>query len=81
MRPLLALGVLCIALAGCSSASSDADNTVKAGSGVAINPSGKPKDANEVDYANKMSQMGQNVNDARAKEAEAMAAARARAGG
>jgi hypothetical protein len=62
--------MLTIALAGCSS-SAPADGEVKAGSGAALNASGKPQSAEEEAYAKKMQQAGGAVNDDRAKMAEA----------
>jgi hypothetical protein len=71
LRPFLTLSVVAFALVGCSSASSDADGSVKPGSGVAINPSGKPRTPEEEAYAKQMQQAGSVVNDDRAKMAEA----------
>lgn len=66
--------------AGCKQASDD-DTAVKPGSGVAQNPSGKPKDATQAAYANQMQKTGDAMNAQREKDAAAYAAARSRAGG
>jgi hypothetical protein len=71
LRPLLALATLAVALTGCSSASSEADGTIKPGSGVATNPGGKPRTPQEEAYAKQMQQAGNVINDDRAKMAEA----------
>ena len=70
MRKLLALATISIALAGCSS-SEPTDGEIKPGSGVALNPGGKPQTSAEEAYANQMQQAGSVVNDDRAKMAEA----------
>lgn len=53
---------------------------MKPGNGVALNPGGKPKE-DQAAYANQMQKTGDAMNAQREKDAEAMAAARARAGG
>lgn len=80
MKYLLTLAVLTVGLVGCSSSSKD-DGEIKPGSGVALNPSGKPQNAEQEAYQSQMAKAGANINDARAREAEAMAQAKARAGG
>ncbi|MEZ0324393.1 MAG: hypothetical protein ACAH95_00670 [Fimbriimonas sp.] len=70
MRSLLAIAMLAVALAGCSS-SEPADGVVKAGSGEVTNPGGKPQTAEEEAYAKKLQEAGSAVNDDRAKMAEA----------
>jgi hypothetical protein len=82
MRPtLFAVAALAvIALGGCSKSSDADDNTVKPGSGVALNPSGRPQDAQAAAFASQMQKAGDAMNAARQRDAAAMAAARARAG-
>jgi len=68
-----------LAVVGCSSSSGD-EGTVKPGSGVALNPGGKPQSADQAAYSSEMQKTGAAMNAQREKDAAAMAAARARAG-
>ena len=78
----LVLGILCACLlVGCSSAAPADEGTVKPGNGVALNPGGKPKDESQAAMASQMQKTGDAMNAQREKDAAAMAAARARAGG
>ena len=54
---------------------------MKPGNGVVLNPGGKPKGTDQAAYASQMQKTGDAMNAQREKDAEAMAAARARAGG
>jgi hypothetical protein len=65
---------------GCSSSSSGDEGTAKPGSGVALNPGGKPVNADQAAYASQMQKVGSAMNAQRDKDAQAMAAAKARAG-
>ncbi len=77
----LVLAALCASLlVGCSSAAPADEGTVKPGNGVALNPGGKPK-ADQAAMANQMQKTGDAMNAQREKDAAAMAAAQARAGG
>jgi ABC-type oligopeptide transport system substrate-binding subunit len=69
------------ALAGCSPSSPADEGTIKPGSGVALNPSGAPQNANQAAYAAEMQKSGNNINAERQKDAAAMEAARNKAGG
>jgi len=82
LRNLLAAVTILVTIGaiGCSSAPSD-EGTVKPGNGVALNPGGKPQNADQAAYASQMQKTGDAMNAQREKDAEAMAAARARAGG
>ena len=75
---LVALAVVPLLCLGCAS-SSDTDSAVKPGSGVALNPSGQPPQA-QAGLASKMAQTGAAMNSQREKDAAAMAAAKAKAG-
>jgi len=81
VKQILTLAALAVALVGCSSSSSEDEGKIAPGSGVAINPSGKPRNDQEANYAAQMQKMGNGMNETRDKEAAAMAAAKARAGG
>lgn len=75
------MAALCaIGLAGCSSSPAD-EGTVKPGNGVVQNPSGKPQDANQSAIASGMQKTGDAMNAQRDKDAAAMDAAKAKAGG
>lgn len=67
-------------VSGCSG-KSDVDGTIKPGSGVALNPGGKPQNAQEAAYAAGQQKTGNAMNAAMQRAAQDMAAARARAGG
>jgi hypothetical protein len=66
---------------GCSSSPSGDDGAIKPGSGVALNPSGKPQSQQEANYAAQMQKTGEIMNQGNQKMAAAMAAAKARTGG
>ena len=68
-------------LCGCSPSSPADDGTMKPGSGVSLNPSGKPKTAAESTYAAQMQKTGAAMNAQMQKDAAAMAAAKARSQG
>jgi hypothetical protein len=72
--------VALIGLGGCSSSPPD-DSSIKPGSGVALNPSGKPRTPQESAYASQMQQVGNQINAARMRDAAAMKAAQERTGG
>lgn len=76
---VIVAGITALVSAGCSSSSND-EGTVKPGSGVALNPGGKPENADQAAYASQMAKVGNAMNAQRDKDAQAMAAARARAG-
>jgi len=78
LMPLAVLAVL--ACGGCSSGPPD-DAYVKPGSGVALNPGGKPQTPEEAAYAAQMLKAGAAMNADRASIPAAMAAAQARTGG
>jgi len=69
-----------LAVAGCGS-SADEAGPAKAGSGVALNPSGKPQNAQQVADANARAKQGAAMNADMEKDAEAIKAAKARTGG
>ena len=77
--PLAAFAALL--LVGCSPSSSSDDGTVKEGSGVALNPGGKPQTPEDAARQSAMQQQGNEMNDVRAKMAADEAAARAKMGG
>ena len=78
---LIALaGLLTFGLAGCGS-SGDVDSAVKPGSGVAMNPSGKPQTQADAEFAQKMQQAGNAINADRMRQAAAMRDAQTRSGG
>lgn len=79
MRYLLLVVMIGASIAGC--AKDDADATIKDGSGVALNPSGKPVTPQDQAMANSMRQQGDAMNAQRDADAKAMAAAKAAAGG
>lgn len=66
--------------AGCGSSSDDLA-TIKPGSGVALNPGGKPLNQQQAAYTSQMQKAGDSINAQRAQMAAAMEAARQRAGG
>ena len=77
---LAAVGMLfALASVGCS-ASAD-EGTVKPGNGVALNPGGKPRSADESALASQMQKGGEAINAQRDKDALAIEAAKARSGG
>ena len=80
LYPWLAIGITALALSGCGSSSDDL-SAVKAGSGVPLNPSGKPQNQQQQAYADEMQKTGSAMNASMQKQAAAMAAAKARAGG
>ncbi len=75
------MAVSILASGGCGSSSSGDDSAVKPGSGVALNPGGKPQTAEEIAYAAKQQQTGAAMNADRDKVQAAMEAAKARTGG
>jgi len=78
---LLAFAALsAIAVAGCGS-SADEAGPAKSGSGVALNPSGKPQNAQEAANADARARGGAAMNADLAKDAAAMKAAKERTGG
>jgi hypothetical protein len=66
---------------GCGSSSSDTITGVKPGSGVALNPSGKPQNDAQAAYASQMQKTGAAMNATMQQSTAAMAAAKARSGG
>jgi len=66
-------------LVGCGSSNSadNAPSSLQPGAGKALNPSGKPADPA---YASAMEKQGEAMNAARDQQAQAMAAAKAKAG-
>jgi len=68
------------ALAGCGS-SADEAGPAKAGSGVALNPSGKPQNAQQAADADARAKAGAAMNADLAKDAAAMKAAKDKTGG
>jgi len=80
IRLLLPFVVTAAFLAGCSSGPPD-DTNVKPGSGVALNPSGKPRTSDEAAYAVQMQKAGDAMNADRMKAAQDLKAAMARSGG
>lgn len=83
MRNVLILGAALAAagLVGCGSTSSGDDTAVKDGSGVALNPGGKPQTPEDAARQTAMQQQGAAMNDARGQAAAAEAAAKAKTGG
>lgn len=81
MRLLRSAWIVGAALVIVGCAHDDTDATVKDGSGVALNPGGKPRTAEEQRTADQMTQTGQGMNADRAAAAAAMAAAQKKAGG
>jgi hypothetical protein len=73
--------VAVLASGGCASSSPGDDATVKPGSGVALNPSGKPQTSADAAYASQMQQAGNKENADRQKDIDAINAAKARTGG
>ncbi len=63
-------------MAGCGSSASSQQGLVKPGSGVALNPSGKPQSQAEANYQSAVQNAGSQMNAQRAKDAAAMQAAR-----
>lgn len=81
MRNLLIASLAALALAGCGSSSSGDDATVKDGSGVALNPGGKPQNADDSARASAMQKQGETANAQMQAGAGAEAAAKAKTGG
>lgn len=79
MRNLLPL--IAVVLAGCGASSDDADASVKPGSGVAANPSGKPQNEEQAQRASEMQKQGEMMSAQQQKDAEARKAAMAQTGG
>jgi hypothetical protein len=73
--------LVAFATVGCSSSAPADDGTIKPGSGVALNPTGKPQTAADAQLAEAMQKTGAAMNAQQQKDAAAMAAARAAAGG
>jgi hypothetical protein len=73
-------GITAFAAGGCSSGPPD-DTTVKPGSGVALNPTGKPENAQEAARASTLEQAGSKEAQDALRENEAMNAAKKRAEG
>ncbi|RYG34724.1 hypothetical protein EON81_14805 [bacterium] len=80
MRTSIVAALAALLLVGCGSGPAD-EGVVKEGSGVPLNPGGKPKDDQEAATASKMSETGNAMNKEREAAAAAMAAAKAKAGG
>ena len=81
MRNVVLAAAALAVLVGCGSSSSGDDTAVKGGSGVALNPGGKPQTPADASREAAMQQQGTQMNDARAQAAAAEAAAKAKTGG
>jgi len=81
LTPIVAVCTLGV-VGGCSSSSADdSPSKLQTGAGKPLNPGGKPQTAQDAAYANQMQKVGDAMNAQRDKDAAAMAAARAHAGG
>jgi len=76
----LTVAAAALLLGGCSSSSDDTVKT-KEGTGVPLNPGGKPQSSDDVDRASKMEQTGNAMNADQMKAAAEIRDAKARTGG
>jgi hypothetical protein len=77
----LTVAAAALLLGGCSSSSTDDNVKTKDGTGVPLNPGGKPTTADDTDRAAKMQQTGNAMNADQMKAAAAIRDAKARSGG